>query len=149
MTITIISVGTKPGREMNLLMQDYVKRLPKHVTIQWRFIDHASGDPKSSVTQESETIMRILTNGQKTILLDETGYIISSPELAKRVYATGEDCTFIIGGAYGVSEQLKQRADFIWSLSNLVFPHQIVRLLLVEQLYRAYAIHIGHPYHHA
>jgi 23S rRNA (pseudouridine1915-N3)-methyltransferase len=55
----------------------------------------------------------------------------------------------IIGGAYGVDENVRKRADLIWSLSPLVFPHQLVRLLLIEQLYRAQEIAAGHPYHHS
>lgn len=149
MTITIISVGAKPARELDALMQDYLKRLPKHIVVKWHFIRHGSGDPKSSVTHESEAIMRILTaDKQKVILLDETGTTLSSPKLAKHLYDTGNDYTFVIGGAYGVSDMLKQRADLVLSFGPMVFPHQLVRLMLTEQLYRTYAIYSGHPYHH-
>ena len=148
MTITIISVGTKPTREVDVLIQDYLRRLPKHIIVKWQFIRHGSGDPKSSVAQESEAIMRILTDQGKVILLDETGVSLTSPQLSNLLFDTGIDTTFIIGGAYGVSEQIRQRANIVLSFGNLVFPHQLMRLILVEQLYRTYTIHIGHPYHH-
>lgn len=147
MTITIISVGSKPRREMELLIQDYVKRMPKHIAVTWRFISHGVGDPKRSVAQESEAIMRILTN-QKVILLDETGNSLTSPQLSEFLYDNGLDTTFIIGGAYGVSEELKQRANLILSFGQMVYPHQLMRLMLIEQIYRTYTIHAGHPYHH-
>lgn len=149
MTITIISVGSKPSREIDLLIQEYQKRLPKHITLKWRYISHGSGDPHSSVTQESEAIMRILTDTrQKAILLDEDGKIMTSPQLSKELYDRPQDCCIIIGGAYGVDHRVKERADLTLSLGGLVYPHQLVRLLLTEQIYRTYAIHIGHPYHH-
>lgn len=147
MTITIISVGTKPSREMDALIQDYVKRMPKHITVTWRFISHGVGDPKRSVAQESEAIMRILTD-QKIILLDETGKDLTSPQLSEFLYDNASNCTFIIGGAYGVSEHIKERAHLVLSFGKLVYPHQLMRLILAEQIYRTYTIHKGHPYHH-
>ena len=85
------------------------------------------------------------------MLLDERGDEIDSPQLARvldNAFTVGRQITFIIGGAYGVDDRVHQRADFVWSLSPLVFPHQLVRLILSEQLYRAQQITAGHPYHH-
>ena len=85
------------------------------------------------------------------ILLDERGKNISSPELAKMLlngFVNSQNFVIIIGGAFGVSEELRKRANFVWSLSKLVFPHQIVRLILVEQIYRAQEISSGGKYHH-
>ena len=85
------------------------------------------------------------------ILLDETGTLLDSPSLASHLEAqmTQRRVTLIIGGAYGVSTELQQRADLVWSLSPLVFPHQLVRLILAEQLYRAQQIAASSAYHHA
>lgn len=87
------------------------------------------------------------------ILLDETGKELSSPELAqfieKRCMDSGKRVVFIIGGAYGVTQEIKDRADFTWALSKLVFPHEIVRIILSEQVYRACTIIRGEKYHHA
>ncbi len=150
MTIAIISVGARPKSEVALLINDFLKRLPKHIHVSWHFVKHGSGDPQTSKQQEAEAILRTIgSRRQKIILLDEKGTQMSSPELAKTVFAEGnEDITFIIGGAYGVAESIEQRSDSIWSLGRLVYPHQLVRVILAEQLYRAYAIHSGHPYHH-
>ena len=74
-----------------------------------------------------------------------------SPALATRLRAAfdrGRPVTVVIGGAYGVDDRVRERADFVWSLSLLVFPHQLVRLILAEQLYRAQEIAAGRPYHH-
>ena len=85
------------------------------------------------------------------MLLDETGESLDSPALSRAIeqaFAAGRSLTFVIGGAYGVDERLHTRADKVLSLSRLVFPHQLVRLILVEQLYRAQSIAHGGQYHH-
>ncbi len=85
------------------------------------------------------------------IILDERGKLLDSPGLARLLQGPlnrSQPVMIIIGGAYGVNTALLSRADIIWSLSPLVFPHQLVRLLLAEQLYRAQEITAGHPYHH-
>ena len=148
MSIKIITVGNKSSPEMTNLIDEYTKRLPKHIDVQWRFIKHAAGDATSSTHQESENILKMLDIGEYVILLDETGKQLDSPGLSQKLFEQQKDVTIIIGGAYGVTDAVKQRADFVWSLSPLVFPHQIVRLMLAEQLYRAYAISVNHPYHH-
>ena len=87
------------------------------------------------------------------ILLDETGKQLSSEDLAKFIQARANGSTknivFLIGGAYGVSEAVKKRANYTWSLSKLVFPHQLVRLILDEQVYRACSINRNEKYHHS
>jgi len=85
------------------------------------------------------------------ILLDERGKEFDSPALSGQFQAlmsSGRRVVCIIGGAYGVNDELMARADLTWSLSPLVFPHQLVRLILAEQLYRAQCIATNHPYHH-
>lgn len=150
MTIKIVTVGNKPKHELSSLITDYTKRFPQSVSIVWHYLKHAPADDVStSKHQESESILRVILDSDFVILLDETGKQLDSPAFSKLVFETNRDFTFIIGGAYGVSESVTNRANFILSLSKLVFPHQIVRLLLAEQLYRAYAISSNHPYHHA
>ena len=85
------------------------------------------------------------------ILLDERGEIISSPELSNKLekaFVSGKSVTIIIGGAYGVSQDIRDKADFVWSISKLVFPHELMRVILSEQIYRAYEIAKGGKYHH-
>lgn len=83
-------------------------------------------------------------------MLDERGKNLSSPELSNLITDNiNKHIIFIIGGAYGVTSDLRQKSNVVWSLSNLVFPHQLVRLILAEQLYRAQEIHRGSHYHHS
>jgi 23S rRNA (pseudouridine1915-N3)-methyltransferase len=150
MTIKVVSVGTKPSPELTGLITDYTKRLPRTISVTWQYLKHANtGDVTTSKHQESESILRVLSPSDYVILLDENGELITSTRLSRLLFDAAKDVVFVIGGAYGVSDSVKNRANFVWSLSTLVFPHQIVRLLLSEQLYRAHAIHVNHPYHHS
>jgi len=84
--------------------------------------------------------------------LDEKGRQPNSPDLAERLsawQADGRDLCFVIGGPDGVSDSCRGRADFVWSLSNLTLPHGLARVLFAEQLYRAWSLLSGHPYHRA
>ena len=103
--------------------------------------------------KEGEMIIDFLHKDDYLILLDETGKMLSSPSLAEFIQQRANDSkkniVFLIGGAYGVDEMVKKRADFTWSLSMLVFPHQLVRLMLSEQLYRACSILKNEKYHHS
>ncbi|RYY64262.1 MAG: 23S rRNA (pseudouridine(1915)-N(3))-methyltransferase RlmH, partial [Chitinophagaceae bacterium] len=102
--------------------------------------------------KEGEMIMDFLQKDDYLILLDETGKMLSSPDLAgliqQRANESKKNLVFLIGGAFGVEEVIKNRADFKWSLSQLVFPHQLVRLILAEQVYRACTILKNEKYHH-
>ena len=149
MVIKILSVGSKPSQDISSIISDYQKRLPRNISIVWQYLKSSNtGDVHTSKQQESESILRAINDSEKVILLDETGKNISSPELSKQVFSDKQNVVFIIGGAYGVSEKVFKRADFVWSLSKLVFPHQLVRAMLAEQIYRSYTISINHPYHH-
>ncbi len=130
-------------------MHDFVKRLPKHIQVDWIYVKHGSGEPETSKQQEAEAILRAIPANNQIILLDETGVQLTSPQLASKLFDQPRNTTFIIGGAYGVTGEIKTKSHFVWSLGSLVFPHQLVRVILAEQLYRAYSISIGHPYHHA
>lgn len=85
------------------------------------------------------------------VLLDERGVQRSTPRMADKLekwLQFGRPLVFVIGGAYGVHDAVRQRADFVWSFSELVFPHQLMRILLVEQLYRMFNYRGGGKYHH-
>jgi 23S rRNA (pseudouridine1915-N3)-methyltransferase len=149
MTIRIITVGSKSSPAHQSIIDEYIKRLPKANKIEWLLVKHGSGDPTSSMTTEAGSILKYIPDSSYVILLDETGKQLSSPELSKQLSVSQhQDIALIIGGAYGVDDRVKERANFIWSLSKLVFPHQLVRVMLAEQLYRSYAISVNHPYHH-
>ena len=146
----IISVGKKPPRWLVEPLDDYSRRLQAVWRPEWLLIQHSpQTSPEMAKNAESEQILAKIRPDDYVILLDETGQMLSSPELATRLEAQrGQAIVCIIGGAYGVNQAVKQRANLIWSLSKLVFPHQIVRLILIEQLYRAQCIINHHPYHH-
>jgi 23S rRNA (pseudouridine1915-N3)-methyltransferase len=100
--------------------------------------------------QEAVQLLSKINPQDYVILLDERGKQLSSEKFAHKLASIHhKTCVFIIGGAYGVDDSVRERADFVWSLSELVFPHQLVRLILAEQLYRAHCIQSSHPYHHS
>lgn len=149
MNIVIITIGSRSRTTIKAEIDAYQKRLPKHVRVSWEFISHGNGSPTISKQHEAEAILRKIPQDAFVILLDEKGKNLSSEEHAEQVFGRGyKTVVYVIGGAYGVDERVTLRANHIWSLSKLVFPHQLVRLILTEQVYRAYTIHSGHPYHH-
>lgn len=146
MKIVVISVGKKHDDNVLGLITEYEKRLSKHTTIDWILI------PSSDKQTEGEKILKNIKPDDRVILLDEKGQEESSVGLAKTIelemIGGAKRSVFIIGGAYGVSAEVWQRADKKWSLGKLIFPHQLVRVILVEQIYRAFSIIHGEPYHH-
>jgi len=147
----IISVGKKHSSEVALGIETYSKRLQKPFDITWDVVAPSGLDEPKARDAESETILKRLKPDDYVILLDEKGRELTSPGLADHLSARlnhSKNIVFIIGGAYGVNSVLLARADFVWSLSPLVFPHQLVRLILVEQIYRAQEITSGGHYHH-
>lgn len=112
----------------------------------------ATTDAALMKAREGELILKRLQPGQQLIVLDERGRQLTSPQWAQQLQQYMNQSTrslvFLIGGAYGVSDAVKAKAAQMWSLGPLVFPHQLVRLILAEQLYRAFSILHGSPYHH-
>lgn len=151
MAIRILAVGKKHESWVHEGIVRYEQRLQKPFTTTWQLLPHSSRDGDSARSDESERILAKLSPDEFVILLDERGKLLDSPTLSRQLLAPlerSQPITIIIGGAYGVDTSVHQRANLIWSLSPLVFPHQLVRLILAEQLYRAQAIASGSPYHH-
>lgn len=151
MTLSIIAVGKKHESWVSEGIERYQSRLKKPYDMEWALLPHSALQDVRAREDESERILARLGDREFVILLDEVGDELTSPQLSKLLDSTftaGRSVTFIIGGAYGVDDRVHQRADVVWSLSPLVFPHQLVRLILAEQLYRAQQIAAGHPYHH-
>lgn len=149
--ITVVAIGKKHESWVAEGVERYSKRLQGPWKIDWVLLPHSSLEGLRARQDESERILLKLTPHDAVILLDERGRELNSPALAGRFQAllgSGRRVVCIIGGAYGVNDELMTRADLIWSLSPLVFPHQLVRLILTEQLYRAQCIAANHPYHH-
>jgi 23S rRNA (pseudouridine1915-N3)-methyltransferase len=149
--ITIISVGKKHEDWALAGIERYQKRLKAPFNIEWVLLPHSSREDLAARQEESERILSRLKERDFVVLLDETGFMYDSPSLGEQfetVFSKVPNVVLIIGGAYGVNDTLKSRANVVWSLSKLVFPHQLVRLILVEQLYRAQEITRGGQYHH-
>lgn len=148
--ITVVAIGKKHESWLADGIERYQKRLQMPFNLSWTLLANSSQKGDVAVKEESEGILSKIKPDDFVILLDERGKMFDSPTLAKNLVAPLEqskNVVIIIGGAYGVSQEIQARADLVWSLSPLVFPHQLIRLILAEQLYRAQAIHHGLPYH--
>lgn len=151
MAIKILAVGKKHESWVLEGVERYQARLKKPYDVEWVLLPHSALQDIRAREEESQRILSRLGDREFVVLLDEIGDEVDSPQVASlldKTFTAGRPVTFIIGGAYGVDDRVHQRADFVWSLSLLVFPHQLVRLILTEQLYRAQQITAGHPYHH-
>ena len=151
MAVAVVAIGKKHDIWVQEGIARYQERLKKPYDAQWVLLPHSSLQDAAARQEESERILARLPERDFVILLDERGDMLESPQLASlldNTFTAGRTVTFVIGGAYGVDDRVHQRADVVWSLSPLVFPHQMVRLILAEQLYRAQQITAGHPYHH-
>lgn len=141
--IKILAGGKKNKDWLAEACGEYEKRLRKPFDLTWQFVEESELDPK----------VLSLDRDNFVILLDERGKILSSPELSEKMadaFGSAKNIVFVVGGAFGhFSPEMQARADLILSFSKMVFPHQICRLILTEQIYRAQEIYLGHPYHHA
>lgn len=150
--IRILAVGKKHESWVQEGISRYEKRLKRPFAVEWTLLPHSSREGDVARREESVRIVERLEKDDFVVLLDERGLEVDSPALSKTLLAPLERSTrivVIIGGAYGVDNTVRERADFVWSLSPLVFPHQLVRLLLIEQIYRAQEISSDGLYHHA
>jgi 23S rRNA (pseudouridine1915-N3)-methyltransferase len=154
--IRLLAVGDRQPSWVDEAFAIYTERFPR----EWRFRKdviptvrrNKSGKSRKAIETEGDLILGKLGTTEQMILLDERGKQLSSKGLAGKLadwQHDGRDLCFIIGGPDGVSDVCRQRADLIWSLSQLTFPHGLARVLFAEQLYRAHSLHTGHPYHRA
>lgn len=149
--ITVLSVGKKHDPLLADAIADYEKRLRAPFDVRWVFLPHSLAEGPAARRSESQAILAMLKRDDYVVLLDERGKLLDSPALSSTLSTLtshSRPIVIIIGGAYGVDEVLTERADLIWSLSTLVFPHRLVRLILSEQLYRSQSIQTGQKYHH-
>ena len=146
MKILAITVGKKHDKDIVLAIEKYQKRLKKFCDFSWEYV------LTSNVDNESMQIEKLLKTDDQVILLDETGQQINNQDFAEVIESAQNKSTkrlvFIIGGAYGVNYSIIAKANLVMSFSKLVFPHQLMRLLLAEQLYRSYSILSDGKYHH-
>jgi 23S rRNA (pseudouridine1915-N3)-methyltransferase len=154
MRISVIAVGTKMPAWINAGIEEYGKRLPRELQLDWREIPLArrgkDTPPRQLCAAEGEQILKTVPAGDRVIALDVEGKRLSTEQLAQQLenwQMSGDNFSLLIGGPDGLSPQCLERADQRWSLSDLTLPHPLVRVILAEQLYRAWTITVNHPYH--
>jgi 23S rRNA (pseudouridine1915-N3)-methyltransferase len=156
MQITVAAVGTRLEPWVNEAFESYQTRLPRHLNLSLEEIPvarrAAGAQSEAAVTAEGERLLRCVRPDALALALDERGHQWSSAELATELgrWLLGQPhVAILIGGPDGLSPACRERADRLWSLSRLTLPHGLARVVLAEQLYRAWTIHQGHPYHRA
>ncbi len=156
MKIQIWTIGKNHEAVFRPGIEEFTRRITRYFTVEWKIIpmpkNAAALSPPDLKKKEKELIAAILTKDDYLVILDEKGKQMSSEILAKFIQSRANEnvkqLVFLVGGAYGIEETLLKRADFVWSLSLLTFPHQLVRLILAEQIYRACSISRNEKYHH-
>lgn len=153
MKLSIVSVGHKMPDWVDSACAEYIKRMPREAYIDIIEIKpekRAAGNSTENIQNlEAKRILDVVGKNY-LIALDERGHHVTTLQLAERMMGwlnLGRDIALVIGGADGLHETVKQRADWLWSLSKLTLPHGMVRVLLTEQLYRAHSVINNHPYH--
>ena len=153
MRLTIVAVGQKVPDWAQTAYDDYAKRFPPELKLELKAV---KTEPRASKTldtllaAERARIENAITKGCRVVALDERGTAVTTVALAERLKAwqlSGDDVTIVIGGPDGLDAGFKQSAHERLRLSDLTLPHAMVRVLLIEQLYRAWSITINHPYH--
>lgn len=156
MKITLIVIGKTVNKNLISLMQDYSKRLGHYIQFEMNVIPDIKNAKNLSETlqkkAEGDEILKRITFSETLILLDEKGKSYSSEKfsefLQKKMNSGLKNLVFVIGGPYGFSDEIYDRANGKISLSSMTFSHQMVRLFFIEQLYRAFTILRNEPYHH-
>ncbi|WP_010177462.1 23S rRNA (pseudouridine(1915)-N(3))-methyltransferase RlmH [Aquimarina agarilytica] len=156
MTITLLAIGKTDSLQLTQLIEDYKKRLSFYIKFNFEIIPDLKKVKNLSETQqkekEGELILKKINTSDTLILLDENGKQFNSVDfsnyLQKHMNSGIKNLFFVIGGPYGFSETIYKRANGKISLSKMTFSHQMVRLFIIEQLYRGFTILKNEPYHH-
>ncbi|GKX28676.1 ribosomal RNA large subunit methyltransferase H [Vallitalea longa] len=158
MKITIISVGKLKEKYLKMAVDEYSKRLGRYCKLDIIEVTDEKTPDKISITQEilikkkeGQKILRYIKDNSYVIALEIKGETLTSENLAKKIHTLGlegkSNVTFIIGGSIGLCENVLKRANYQLSFSSLTFPHQLMRVILLEQVYRSFRINAGEPYH--
>ena len=154
MRIHLIAVGTRMPSWVSEGYQEYAKRLPRECRLQLIEVPlskrHKSLTAAQAKQQEGNALLAALPKDCTVIALDVAGKSWSTEDLARNLddwLGSGRDVALLVGGPDGLSPSCLERADRRWSLSTLTYPHPLVRIVLAEQLYRAWTLNTGHPYH--
>jgi 23S rRNA (pseudouridine1915-N3)-methyltransferase len=157
MKLLLWSIGKELEPYVKPGVEDFTRRLTRYYPTEWTLIPAPKGaatlSPADLKKKEGEIILKQLDKDDFLVALDERGQQLTSEKLAAflqtRANGSQRNLVFLIGGAFGLDTAVLDRADFKWSLSQLTLPHQLVRLILAEQLYRACTILRNEKYHHA
>lgn len=155
MRLTLILTGKTREKYLKEGVDEYVKRIKHYAPFEVKTINDIKVSRKTGAANvkklEGQQILQLVKPGDHLVLLDEAGKMLSSPGFSEYLMSlegkTGHT-VFVVGGAFGFSDEVYERADAKLSLSLMTFSHQMVRLIFTEQLYRAYTIRKGEPYHH-
>jgi len=154
MRIRVIAVGTRMPGWVDAAVDDYTRRMPADLRVDWKPVKAESrtggGSASQWKTREALRIRDAMPAAARLVVLDERGADLDSAGLAARLAAwrrDAQDVALVIGGPDGIDDALKAQAAESLRLSSLTLPHALVRVLLAEQLYRAWSINEGHPYH--
>ncbi len=151
MHITVIAVGRMQRGPEHTLVSEYFKRLPWKSNIIEIDIKKTAATSTERKAREAEKLLAAVPNGAAIITLDENGKALSSRGFAEKIdswqMAGYKNLAFIIGGADGLCSSILAKADLKLAFGTLTWPHMMVRVLLAEQIYRAWSINTGHPYH--
>lgn len=154
MRISVITVGGKMPGWVAEAVAEYSKRLPRELRLDWRELPLArrGRDAQAAAlrVREGEQILKAIPAGDRVVALEVQGESWSTPQLAAQLQdwqMGGANISLLIGGPDGLSDDCLAQAERRWSLSALTLPHPLVRVLLAEQLYRAWTITVKHPYH--
>ncbi|MBS3786401.1 MAG: 23S rRNA (pseudouridine(1915)-N(3))-methyltransferase RlmH [Gammaproteobacteria bacterium] len=153
MRLKIITVGRRPPRWVQDGFNEFANRMPRHLPVDLVEVPpgaaRRSGDVERAREQEADALLAA-AGSSHLIALDEQGVSWTTRDLAGRIdgfMQAGGDVAFLVGGADGLADRCRAQAVHIWSLSTLTLPHLLVRVVLAEQLYRAFTLLDGHPYH--
>lgn len=156
MKLKLLAVGTKMPAWVNDGYQEYAKRLPRECQLVLHEIQPAkrgkSGHVSQWMEEESERILGAIPSDHHVVSLDVKGKPWTTEQLAEKMQhwlSDGRDVSLLVGGPDGLAKKCSQRADQKWSLSALTLPHPLVRIVMAEQLYRAWTVLQNHPYHRA
>jgi 23S rRNA (pseudouridine1915-N3)-methyltransferase len=153
MRLRILAVGARQPAWVDTATQEYLRRIRPPWRLELVALEAATRGTRGAadaVRREGERVLDALRDRERVVLLDETGKTLATRELATRLEALAAvtpDVALLIGGPDGHAPDVRARAAETWSLSKLTLPHGLARVLLVEQLYRAQSLLLGHPYH--
>lgn len=158
MKITIVTVGKMKEKYLKEAIAEYTKRLSKYCKLEIIEVadektpDHASETVEEQIrAKEGERILRYVKEDAYVVTLEIEGKQLTSEQLAEKIESLGvqgnSHIIFIIGGSIGLGKEVMKRSDFALSFSKMTFPHQLMRVILLEQVYRSYRIMNGEPYH--